>query len=57
MPPSAPAMKKAKMGSHKGAAKAAFDKAHVDILVEDVGDDLVKEDLVTKLQVRGGEEL
>lgn len=54
MPPSAPAMKKAKMGSHKGVAKAAFDKAHMDILVENVEEDLVKDDLVTKLQAATG---
>ncbi|GMH96011.1 hypothetical protein TrVE_jg1393 [Triparma verrucosa] len=54
MPPNAPAMKKAKMGSHKGAAKAAFDKAHMDQLVENVVEDLVPADLVTALQAATG---
>ena len=54
MPPSAPAMKKAKMGSQKGSVKAAFDKAHCDVLVEDPEEDLVKNDLVTKLQAATG---
>ena len=31
MPTTAPAMRRAKMGSHKGTLKACFDKAHVDI--------------------------
>jgi hypothetical protein len=54
MPPNASSIKKAKMGSHKGAAKAAFDKAHVDLVVEDVDQDLKKDDLVTKLQSATG---
>jgi len=54
MPPNAPAMKKAKMGSQKGSVKAKFDKAHMDILVENTDDDLVKNDLVTKLQAATG---
>ena len=54
MPPMAPAMKKAKMGSHKGVAKAAFDKAHMDILVENVEEDLIKDELVKSLQAATG---
>ena len=54
MPPNAPAMKKAKMGSQKGSVKAKFDKAHMDVLVENPDEDLVKEDLVTKLQAATG---
>ncbi len=54
MPPNAPAMKKAKMGSQKGAAKAAFDKAHMDILVEDPAEDLIKDELVKSLQAATG---
>ena len=50
MPSSAPSMRKAKMGSHKGLAKSIFDKAHVDVCVEDAMEDLDKEELVKKLQ-------
>ena len=54
MPPNAPAMKKAKMGSQKGSVKFSLDKAHMDLLVENCEEDLVKEDLVTKLQAATG---
>jgi hypothetical protein len=54
MPGSAPAMKKAKMGSQKGVTKAAFTKAHCDIMVEDPATDLVKDDLVKTLQAATG---
>ena len=40
--------------SHKGAAKAAFDKAHMDLLVENVDEDMVKQDLINKLQAATG---
>ena len=42
------------MGSHKGAAKSAFDKAHIDQVVEDPDEDLAKDDLVSKLQAATG---
>ena len=54
MPSNAPGMKKARMGSQKGVTKAAFTKAHCDIMVENPGEDLVKDDLVKTLQAATG---
>lgn len=54
MPSSAPAMRRAKMGSHKGTLKDCFSKAHVDICVEDVEADLTPQYLAEKLQSATG---
>lgn len=54
MPSSAPAMRRAKMGSHKGALKECFDRAHMDVLVENVEEDLDPVHLASKLQSATG---
>lgn len=54
MPASAPPMRRAKMGSHKGALKECFDKAHVDVCVTDANEDLTPEFLAEKLQSATG---
>lgn len=54
MPSSAPAMRKAKMGSHKGALKECFNRAHLDILVENIEEDLDPVSLAGKLQSATG---
>ena len=54
MPPTAPPMRRAKMGSHKGALKAALDGAHMDVLVENIEEDLEKNSLCSKLQAATG---
>ena len=53
MPPSAPAMRKAKMGSHKGLLKGVFTGAHLDIMIDDVND-ITENDLVKRLQAATG---
>lgn len=54
IPSTAPAMRRAKMGSHKGALKAAFDKAHMDVVVEDIEEDLNCDRLAERLQSATG---
>jgi len=53
MPEGVSQIKKAKMGAHKGAAKAAMDGAHMDILCESL-DDFEEQGLMTKLQASTG---
>jgi hypothetical protein len=53
-PDSAGAMKKAKMGSHKGAVKEAMTGAHMDVMVEDVAEDLNEQALIDRLQASTG---
>jgi len=53
MPEGVSQIKKAKMGSHKGAAKQAMDGAHMDILCETF-DDFEEQALMTKLQASTG---
>jgi len=53
MPEGVSQIKKAKMGSHKGAAKGAMDGAHMDILAETL-DDFEEQALMTKLQASTG---
>eukprot|EP00929_Paragymnodinium_shiwhaense_P113531 TRINITY_DN81810_c0_g1_i1.p1 TRINITY_DN81810_c0_g1~~TRINITY_DN81810_c0_g1_i1.p1 ORF type:complete len:258 (-),score=62.73 TRINITY_DN81810_c0_g1_i1:177-890(-) len=50
---SASQIKKAKMGSHKGDVKNALNGCHMDIVIEKP-DDLVEQDLVTRLQAATG---
>jgi len=52
-PETAPAMKKAKQGSHKGEVKAALNGAHLDVTVENL-DDLEEQRLIEKLQAATG---
>ena len=54
MPPGASVMKKAKMGTHKGAVKEALHSAHLDLTVEDKAEDLVEAELCKKLQAATG---
>ena len=54
MPGTAPAMRKAKMGSHKGALKQVFDKAHLDVVVANVEEDLNEDALAKSLQSATG---
>ena len=54
MPSTAKPMRRAKMGSHKGALKAALDGAHLDVLVENVEADLDRNELCNKLQAATG---
>ena len=54
MPSNASGMRKAKMGTQKGAAKNAFMTAHLDLCVDDVDGDLEKQELVVKLQSATG---
>jgi len=54
MPPTASAMRKAKMGPHKGALKQVLHGAHCDVLVEDPREDLEPETLVKLLQAATG---
>ena len=44
-------MRRARMGSHKGALKEALHGAHLDVCVEDVAADLDEASLVASLQV------
>lgn len=53
MPPSAPAMRRAKMGSHKGQVKEVIRGAHVDIMIDDPSE-LEENDLVSRLQAATG---
>ncbi len=53
MPSTAPAMRKAKMGSHKGTVKEALHSAHIDICIDDIND-LEENDLVKRLQAATG---
>jgi len=53
MPEGVSQIKKAKMGSHKGAAKGAMDGAHMDILAE-TKEDFDEQALMTKLQASTG---
>ena len=50
----ASAMRKAKMGTHKGTVKEIMYGAHCDVLVEDPEADLTPESLVTTLQAATG---
>lgn len=54
MPAGASVMKKAKMGTHKGAVKEALHSAHLDLTVESKDEDLVEDALCTKLQAATG---
>ena len=54
MPDGANAMRKAKMGSHKGALKQVFDKAHLDVVVANVEEDLNEDALAKSLQSATG---
>lgn len=54
MPVGASAMRKAKMGTHKGTVKEIMYGAHCDVLVEDPEADLTPESLVTTLQAATG---
>ena len=54
MPAGASVMKKAKMGTHKGAVKEALHSAHLDLTVEDKAEDLVEAELCKKLQAATG---
>mmetsp|Transcript_12099 Transcript_12099/g.37251 ORF Transcript_12099/g.37251 Transcript_12099/m.37251 type:complete len:233 (+) Transcript_12099:145-843(+) len=54
MPDGASAMKKAKMGTHKGAVKEALHSAHLDLTVTDKDEELVEKDLCAKLQAATG---
>ena len=54
MPDGANAMRKAKMGSHKGALKQVFDKAHLDVCVANVEEDLNEDALAKSLQSATG---
>ena len=47
-------MKKAKMGTHKGAVKEAFHSAHMDLMVTNKAEDLVEADLCAKLTAATG---
>jgi len=53
MPEGVSQIKKAKMGSHKGAMKGALDGAHMDLLCESL-DDFEEQGLMTKLQAGTG---
>lgn len=53
MPPGAPAMRKAKMGSHKGTVKEALHSAHIDLCMDD-SSELEETDLVKRLQAATG---
>jgi hypothetical protein len=53
MPGTAPAMRKAKMGSHKGLLKDILTGAHLDLAVDDK-DDITEGDLVSRLQAATG---
>lgn len=53
-PESAPAIKKAKQGSHKGDVKDAITGAHIDVTVENAAQDLDEQALITKLQAATG---
>jgi hypothetical protein len=53
MPEGVSQIKKAKMGSHKGAMKGALDGAHMDLLCESL-DDFEEQGLMTKLQASTG---
>jgi len=53
-PSGASTLKKAKMGPHKGAVKAAITGAHLDVTVEDADVDLADQALVEKLQAATG---
>jgi len=53
MPEGVSQIKKAKMGSHKGAVKGALDGAHMDILCESM-DDFDEQALMTKMQANTG---
>eukprot|EP00616_Rhizochromulina_sp_CCMP1243_P007144 CAMPEP_0118966420 /NCGR_PEP_ID=MMETSP1173-20130426/3892_1 /TAXON_ID=1034831 /ORGANISM="Rhizochromulina marina cf, Strain CCMP1243" /LENGTH=246 /DNA_ID=CAMNT_0006915197 /DNA_START=13 /DNA_END=753 /DNA_ORIENTATION=- len=53
MPSTAPAMRRAKMGSHKGTLKAVMHSAHLDMMVE-TPDELTETDLVARLQAATG---
>lgn len=53
MPPSGPAMRRAKMGSHKGELKMVMHSAHVDVMIDDPSD-LTEDDLVKRLQAATG---
>lgn len=53
MPAAGPAMRKAKMGSHKGSIKTVCTGAHLDIMVDTV-EDITEDDLVKRLQAATG---
>lgn len=53
-PESAPMIKKAKMGSHKGDMKEVIHSAHLDITVDNKESDLSEQELITKLQAATG---
>jgi hypothetical protein len=53
MPATAPGIRKAKMGSHKGTLKAICTGAHLDVSI-DAKEELTEEDLVKRLQAATG---
>eukprot|EP00615_Pteridomonas_danica_P007418 CAMPEP_0114352860 /NCGR_PEP_ID=MMETSP0101-20121206/18246_1 /TAXON_ID=38822 ORGANISM="Pteridomonas danica, Strain PT" /NCGR_SAMPLE_ID=MMETSP0101 /ASSEMBLY_ACC=CAM_ASM_000211 /LENGTH=203 /DNA_ID=CAMNT_0001493439 /DNA_START=41 /DNA_END=652 /DNA_ORIENTATION=- len=53
MPQAGPAMRKAKMGSHKGTLKSICTGAHLDIMIDNV-EEITEDDLVKRLQAATG---